>query len=105
MLLRKNLLIRLRCFNVKNEKKVKAFKINECKNKTKVFYYDKDDVREYFKDMKKICKENVINRRKIKLEMIRKENVINRRKIKLEMILEIIKEKREENRRNQKLLK
>ena len=78
MLLRKNLLIRLRCFNVKNEKKVKAFKINECKNKTKVFYYDKDDVREYFKDMKKICKENVINRRKIKLEMI----------------LEIIKEKR-----------
>ncbi len=89
MLLRKNLLIRLRCFNVKNEKKVKAFKINECKNKTKVFYYDKDDVREYFKDMKKICKENVINRRKIKLEMI----------------LEIIKEKREENRRNQKLLK
>jgi hypothetical protein len=89
MLLRKNLLIRLRCFDVKNEKKVKAFKINECKNKTKVFYYDKDDVREYFKDMKKICKENVINRRKIKLEMI----------------LEIIKEKREENRRNQKLLK
>lgn len=89
MLLRKNLLIRLRCFNVKNEKKVKAFKINECKNKTKVFYYDKDDVREYFKDMKKICKENVINRKKIKLEMI----------------VEIIKEKREENRRNQKLLK
>ena len=89
MLLRKNLLIRLRCFDVKNEKKVKAFKINECKNKTKVFYYDKDDVREYFKDMKKICKENVINRRKIKLEMI----------------VEIIKEKREENRRNQKLLK
>lgn len=89
MLLRKNLLIRLRCFNVKNEKKVKAFKINECKNKTKVFYYDKDDVREYFKDMKKICKENVINRRKIKLEMI----------------VERIKEKREENRRNQKLLK
>ena len=89
MLLRKNLLIRLRCFNVKNEKKVKAFKINECKNKTKVFYYDKDDVREYFKDMKKICKENVINRRKIKLEMF----------------VERIKEKREENRRNQKLLK
>jgi hypothetical protein len=89
MLLRKNLLIRLRCFNVKNEKKVKSFKINECKNKTKVFYYDKDDVREYFKDMKKICKENVINRRKIKLEMI----------------VEKIKEKREENRRNQKLLK
>ena len=86
MKLRKNLVIRLRCLNEKKEKK---FKINERKNKTMVFFYIKDDVREYFKDMKKICKENVTNRRQIKLEMI----------------LERIKEKREENRRNQKLSK
>jgi hypothetical protein len=66
MKLRRNLITRLRCLN---EKKKKVFKINERKNKTVVFHYNKNEITEYFKEMKEICKENIRNRRQIKLEM------------------------------------
>ena len=69
MLLRRSLRIRLRCLNEKKEKK-KTFKINERDNMTIVFHYNKNDIIEYFKEMKEICKENIINRRQIKLDML-----------------------------------
>jgi hypothetical protein len=55
--------------NEKKEKK-KTFKINERDNMTIVFHYNKNDIIEYFKEMKEICKENIINRRQIKLDML-----------------------------------
>jgi hypothetical protein len=50
--------------------KIKKFKINERKNKTLIFHYNKNEVIEYFKEMKEICKENIKNRRQIKMEML-----------------------------------
>uniref|UniRef100_A0A6C0CEW6 Uncharacterized protein n=1 Tax=viral metagenome TaxID=1070528 RepID=A0A6C0CEW6_9ZZZZ len=70
MLLRRNLRIRLRCFNDLDKIKIKKFKINERKNKTVVFHYNKNEILEYFKEMKDICRENIKNRRQIKMEML-----------------------------------
>ena len=67
MLLRKSLRIRLRCFN--DLVKIKKFKINECKNKTVVFHYNKKETIEYFKEMKEICRENIKNRRQLIREL------------------------------------
>ena len=68
MLLRRSLRIRLRCFN--DLDKIKKFKINERKNKTVIFHYNKNEILEYFKEMKEICRENIKNRRQIKMEML-----------------------------------
>lgn len=70
MLLRRNLRIRLRCFNNLDKIKIKKFNINERKNKTVVFHYNKNEILEYFKEMKEICRENIKNRRQIKMEML-----------------------------------
>jgi RNA-splicing ligase RtcB len=50
--------------------KIKKFKINERKNKTVVFHYNKNEILEYFKEMKEICRENIKNRRQINMEML-----------------------------------
>ena len=70
MFLRRSLRIRLRCFNNLDKIKIKKFKINERKNKTVVFHYNKNEILEYFKEMKDICRENIKNRRQIKMEML-----------------------------------
>jgi len=66
MLLRKSLRIRLRRFNDLVKVKVK---INECRNKTVVFHYNKNETIEYFKEMKEICRENIKNRRQLIREL------------------------------------
>ena len=59
--------LRLKCLN---ELKDKIFKINEKKNQMKIYYYDKTETDEYYRDMKAICRENIKNRREIKQLML-----------------------------------
>jgi RNA-splicing ligase RtcB len=70
MLLRKSLRIRLKYLNVIDKSKIKKFKINESKNKTVVYHYNKSEIIEYFKEMKDVCKENIKNRHQIRMEML-----------------------------------
>ena len=88
MLLRKNLRIRLKCLDVMDKIKIKKFKINERKNKTVVYHYNKNEILEYFKEMKDICRENIKNRRQIKKEML------------LEKIREKFREKKEASKKD-----
>jgi hypothetical protein len=63
-------LILSQMMKLRDRQKKKSFKINEKKNTIKTFHYNKKEIIEYFKEIKQIYKENIKNRRQIRLEMM-----------------------------------